>query len=92
MCHCCSCPPKNQCFFLQQFILKGEKHEVTRIARSPDKTHLAVGYTDGTVCVFDLMSGEKTITFSGHKSAVSALKYDQRGLRLVSGGKVSLEV
>ena len=78
------------CFlhFFQHFTLKGEKHEVTRLARSPVKTHLAVGYNDGTVCVFDLMSGEKTITFSGHKSAVTALKYDQRGLRLVSGGKV----
>ena len=29
----------------------------------------------------------KTITFIGHK-AVTALKYDQMGLRLVSGGKV----
>ena len=75
-------------FVFQCFTLKGEKQEVTRLARSPDKSHIAVGYNDGTICVFDLITGEKTITFSGHKSAVTALKYDQKGLRLVSGGKV----
>lgn len=68
--------------------LKGEKHEVTRIASSPDKQHLAVGYTDGKVCVYNLKSGESTITFSGHKSGITALQYDDKGLRLVSGGKV----
>ncbi|XP_053396135.1 WD repeat-containing protein 3-like [Mercenaria mercenaria] len=69
------------------FTLKGEKHEVTKLAGSPDKQHLAVGYSDGKVCVFNLQNGEKTITFSGHKSAVTALHYDHQGLRLVSGGK-----
>ena len=74
--------------YFQCFTLKGEKHEVTKLARSPDKQHLAVGYNDGKVCVFDLQNGEKTITFSGHKSAVTALQYDHQGLKLVSGGKV----
>ncbi|XP_060567358.1 WD repeat-containing protein 3-like [Ruditapes philippinarum] len=69
------------------FTLKGERHEVTKLAGSPDKQHLAVGYNDGKVCVFNLQNGEKTITFSGHKSAVTALQYDHQGLRLVSGGK-----
>ncbi|KAL4233425.1 Dip2/Utp12 protein [Mactra antiquata] len=67
--------------------LRGEKHEVTRIARSPDKQHIAVGYNDGKICVFNLQTRERTITFSGHKSGVTALKYDDKGLRLVSGGK-----
>lgn len=70
--------------------MKGEKHEVTRISGSQDKQHIAVGYSDGKICVFSLSSGEVTITFSGHKSAVTALAYDHGGLRLVSGGKVNV--
>ena len=69
-------------------MLKGEKHEVTKISASPDTQHIAVGYSDGRICVFSLTTGEAMITFSGHKSAVTALAYDHVGLRLVSGGKV----
>ncbi len=65
------------------------KHEVTCLAKSPDRRHLAVGYNNGSIKVFDLTSGDSHITFSGHKSAVSALNYDQEGVRLVSGANVS---
>ena len=68
--------------------LKGEKHEVTCIAKSPDRKHVAVGYMDGMIRVFDLATGDVTVNFSGHKSAVMSLNYDQKGLRLVSGAKV----
>lgn len=61
---------------------------MTKIAASPDRQHIAIGYSDGKVCVYNISSGEVTITFSGHKSAVTALSYDHGGLRLVSGGKV----
>ncbi|XP_033741913.1 WD repeat-containing protein 3-like [Pecten maximus] len=67
--------------------LKGDKHEVTKIARSPDRRHMAVGYNDGMVRIFDIPSGEATINFSGHKSTVTALQYDAKGLHLVSGAK-----
>ncbi|XP_078322408.1 WD repeat-containing protein 3-like [Crassostrea virginica] len=67
--------------------LQGEKSEVTQIAKSPDKRHVAVGYSDGMVKVFDLHGGEIMVNFSGHKSAVTALSYDHQGLRLVSGAK-----
>ncbi|XP_060076229.1 WD repeat-containing protein 3-like [Ylistrum balloti] len=67
--------------------LKGDKHEVTKIARSPDRRHMAVGYNDGMVRIFDISSGEATINFSGHKSTVTALQYDVKGLHLVSGAK-----
>lgn len=61
---------------------------MTQIAKSPDKRHVAVGYSDGMVKVFDLHGGEVMVNFSGHKSAVTALSYDHQGLRLVSGAKV----
>lgn len=69
------------------FTLTGDKHEVTVLARSPDHTHLAVGYMDGSVRVFELRAGECTVAFHGHRSAVTALAYDHDGLRIVSGAK-----
>jgi len=75
-------------FSWQMFDLTGDQHEVTALTQSPDNQHLAVGYSDGTVRIFDLITGQTKITFSGHKSSVTALNYDQHGMRLVSGSKV----
>ena len=61
---------------------------MTILRKSPTSDHLAVGYEDGTVKVFDIRSGDVTVTFSGHKSAVTALNYDKDGMRLVSGAMV----
>ncbi|NXX91484.1 WDR3 protein, partial [Centropus bengalensis] len=68
-------------------ILKGLKQEVSCLCPSPDGLHLAVGYEDGTICIFSLLSGEVDVTFNGHKAAVTALQYDHLGGRLVSGSK-----
>ncbi|XP_078001566.1 WD repeat-containing protein 3-like [Glandiceps talaboti] len=68
-------------------VLQGDKHEVTAIAKSPNKKHLAVGYNDGTIKLFSMISGDCDVTFHGHKTAVSALNYDFNGTRLVSGSK-----
>jgi len=54
---------------------------------SPNNNHLAVGYEDGAVRMFDLNSGELLVTFSGHKSSVTCLNFDEEGMRLVSGSK-----
>ena len=76
----------------QLATLEGEKHEVTILASSPDKVHLAVGYADGTIKIFNILTGEVAVTFSGHKSAVTALNYDHDGVRLVSGSKVKMSI
>uniref|UniRef100_A0A6I8RCF7 WD repeat-containing protein 3 n=3 Tax=Xenopus tropicalis TaxID=8364 RepID=A0A6I8RCF7_XENTR len=68
-------------------ILQGQKQEVTRLCPSPDGLSLAVGYEDGSIRIFSLLSGESGITFNGHKAAVTALNYDHLGGRLVSGSK-----
>uniref|UniRef100_A0A8C0F0D7 WD repeat-containing protein 3 n=1 Tax=Bubo bubo TaxID=30461 RepID=A0A8C0F0D7_BUBBB len=65
----------------------GLKQEVSCLCPSPDGLHLAVGYEDGSIRVFSLLSGESNITFNGHKAAVTALQYDHLGGRLVSGSK-----
>lgn len=71
-------------------MLSGEKVCVTRLAASPDKRHIAVGYTDGTVKTFDLSTGENVSIFVGHKSEITALAYDALGHRLATGSKVKI--
>ncbi|XP_042222099.1 WD repeat-containing protein 3-like [Homarus americanus] len=51
---------------------------------SLDNTHIAVGYSDGSVAVFDLRVGQP-LKFNGHRSAVSALSWDPQGMRVASG-------
>ncbi|XP_029968522.1 WD repeat-containing protein 3 [Salarias fasciatus] len=68
-------------------ILQGQKHEVTFLCPSPDGVHLAVGYEDGAIRIFSLLSGESDVSFNGHRSAVSVVRYDALGARLVSGSK-----
>ncbi|KMQ87804.1 wd repeat-containing protein 3 [Lasius niger] len=68
-------------------VLSGEKICVTRLAASPNKRHIAVGYADGTVKIFDLTSGENVSVFVGHKSEITALAYDALGHRLATGSK-----
>ena len=63
---------------------------MTALARSPTQHQLGVGYADGTVRLFDLSNGDLVVSFSGHKSAVTALNYDHEGVRLVSGAKVRI--
>lgn len=71
-------------------MLSGEKVCVTRLAASPDKRHIAVGYTDGTVKTFDLSNGENVSIFVGHKSEITALAYDALGHKLATGSKVRI--
>ncbi|VEN48491.1 unnamed protein product [Callosobruchus maculatus] len=68
-------------------VLTGEKAVVTFICASPNKRHLAAGYSDGSVKVYDLKSGDVLNIFQGHKSEVTALAYDIYGHKLASGAK-----
>uniref|UniRef100_A0A0C9R4Q1 Wdr3 protein n=1 Tax=Fopius arisanus TaxID=64838 RepID=A0A0C9R4Q1_9HYME len=68
-------------------VLTGERSEVTSLAASPNKRHIAVGYADGTIKTFDLRSGETISIFVGHKSEITTLSYDSLGHRLASGSK-----
>lgn len=48
-----------------------------------------MGYEDGAVRIFSLLNGESSVSFNGHKSAVTVIQYDGLGARLVTGSKVS---
>lgn len=68
-------------------VLKGGKFAVTVLKISPSQIHLAVGYADGGINVFDLDNGQVLFQFNGHKSPVTVLNYSKDGFILVSGGK-----
>ncbi|SCV00086.1 LAME_0G07426g1_1 [Lachancea meyersii CBS 8951] len=50
---------------------------------------LAVGYADGAIKIWDLLSRSVLINFNGHKSAITMLRFDSTGTRLISGAKDS---
>ncbi|GFR42436.1 hypothetical protein Agub_g3341 [Astrephomene gubernaculifera] len=58
--------------------------EVTVLCIAPAGTTIAAGYSDGTVRLWDYESGECTVTFKGHKSGVSCLRY--QGTAAGAGG------
>lgn len=73
----------------RKLTLRREKEEVTALRVSPDHLHIAVGYADGVVQIFDLSSQtyyDAICSLALHKNAVSVLRYDAHGMRLVSGG------
>ncbi|GAX85058.1 hypothetical protein CEUSTIGMA_g12478.t1, partial [Chlamydomonas eustigma] len=61
--------------------------EATVIARAKKSQLLAVGYSDGTVRLWDLTTSLCTVTLKGHKSSVTALRYHPSGSLLASGSK-----
>ena len=48
---------------------------------------IAIGYANGHIKVFEYETGALRTTFTGHRTAISALVFDKDGTRLASGGK-----
>ena len=65
---------------------------MTYLCPSPDGIYVAVGYEDGAVRIFSLLNGESNVSFNGHKSAVTVIRYDSLGSRLVTGSRVRTEL
>ena len=62
--------------------------EVTVIARSKaDLDIYAVGYSDGSIRIWDSRIATVLVSFNGHKSGVTTLAFDKAGVRLASGAK-----
>lgn len=62
--------------------------EVTAVAEYQGQM-VATGYANGAIKVWDSLSGTLVVSFNGHKSAVSVLKFDATGTRLASGSRDS---
>ncbi len=56
----------------------------SRLAFSPDGTRLATGIYGGTVKVWDLTTGQETLTLKGHTSMVTGLAFSADGHRLIT--------
>jgi U3 small nucleolar RNA-associated protein 12 len=56
------------------------------LARCPDKSTMAVGYSTGEIRAFDYISKKLLCTLRGHRSGVVCLAYDKDGKILASGG------
>ncbi|KAK4702171.1 hypothetical protein P7C70_g4054, partial [Phenoliferia sp. Uapishka_3] len=65
----------------------GLRSLVTCLARSPNWDTFAVGYADGSIRLWSAATKEVLVTFNGHKSAISALTFDNAGTTLASGSK-----
>lgn len=63
--------------------------EVTYLQFYDETSLIAAGYADGVIKVWDLVSKTVLLTFNGHKSAISILKFDVTGTKLISGSRDS---
>lgn len=63
--------------------------QVVQLAYEPASQLVAAGYTDGSIRVWDVLSGSVLVVFDGHKSFVSALQFSKDGSKLFSGGAES---
>ena len=61
--------------------------QITALAHHPHLSQVACGYSDGTIRLWNITSGNVDATFAGHRSAVSTLKYAADGSLLASGGR-----
>ncbi|XP_059305925.1 uncharacterized protein LOC132057366 [Lycium ferocissimum] len=66
---------------------KGPSLAVTSIASSSSSSHIASGYAEGSIRIWDSEKGICETTLNGHKGAVTALRYNKLGSLLASGSK-----
>ncbi|KAI6878970.1 WD40 repeat-like protein [Hortaea werneckii] len=64
---------------------KSEVTALTQCAAQPDL--FAAGYNDGSIRIWDALSGQIVVSFNGHRSAISHLQFDREGARLASGSR-----
>jgi U3 small nucleolar RNA-associated protein 12 len=60
---------------------------VSALALDPQERHLAVGYEDGKIRVWDLKTREVAVSLNAHSAAVTALTYNDTGSLLASGAR-----
>lgn len=65
----------------------GHRAQVTCITRSPQPETFAVGYADGSIRLWNPLTNSVVSTFMGHKKAITALAFDERGTKLASGSQ-----
>lgn len=64
--------------------LNGHKKRVRQVSFSPDGLRLATASDDGTVRVWDLMTGNPLAVLKGHEGAVNSINFSSNGKYLAS--------
>jgi U3 small nucleolar RNA-associated protein 12 len=73
---------------LSRWREKDNKSEVTCISQCQVQPDLfAVGYQDGSIRIWDSLSGQVVVSFNAHRSAITHLSFDRDGSRLASGSR-----
>jgi U3 small nucleolar RNA-associated protein 12 len=65
----------------------GNTEQVTCICQSPQSQFFAVGYADGSIRLWNASTESVVTAFNGHKKAITALAFDDAGVRLASGSQ-----
>jgi len=75
-------------YISDQSIMTLRAHEgfLRAMVLSPDGRHIISAGQEGTIKVWDSVTGEELKTFRGHEGAVQALAVSSDGKRIVSGG------
>lgn len=66
-------------------VLTGHDSVIFSAAWSPDGAYIATGSRDGTVRIWDAVTGDPLYLFAGHEGAVKAVDWSPDGTRIASG-------
>ncbi len=66
-------------------VLSGHKSSVQDLAFDPEGERLASASLDGTVIVWNALSGKKLLTLTGHKAAIYGVAFSPDGKLLATG-------
>lgn len=75
-------------YILRTFVDEGSG-QVDVVAFSPDGKYAAAGSQDGKIRIWDVQSGAKVRTLTGHSDEISGLAFSPDGKKIVSSGDAS---